>query len=267
MKKQRKLLLIGMVGVFLILMGWNTGFSAESPNAESPKENAGNSEVLRLPAQTSSPYTDSYTAAGRFSLGLSGFLGQGIDDIDVGKAENGKTISISGGGGVGGALTLGFDFSSNTGIDVSIGMQHSVLSPKVSNMEGSFNRTFLLSTVKYKIPVHMFSHPSQVNIGCGIGYYIPGKLDIDGSKVTNGGEHDIVEYDSAIGMHIIGEYEVFFVEGWSFMVGIKYSAVKYDANSVKRDGDSYPVAAITNGKVRELDGSGIDLILGVARYF
>lgn len=95
---------------------------------------------------------------------------------------------------------------------------------------------------------------------------MPDKLDLDGSQVP-GGSHDIIKYDNAIGFHITAEYEGFFSSNkWSWIVGVKYYHVTYDANSCTRNGISVPVDFYID-EIRELDGSGFDFIIAVAMHF
>jgi hypothetical protein len=199
----------------------------------------------------------------RFRFEPSFFIGIGTDSIDVGITTTGETVSISGGGGVGGAITLGYGFYTKLDIDLTFGYQHSGLSKDVENADGSFNRTLLLGTLKYKIPVFL---NTGLKVGGGIGYYMPDKLDSDGSQVP-GGTHEIVKYDDAIGFHIAVEYEGFFSSReWSWIIGVKYYYVTYDANSYTRDGISLPLDFLRD-ETRELDGSGFDFIISIAKYF
>ncbi|MGA1840607.1 MAG: hypothetical protein ACMUIU_08275 [bacterium] len=199
----------------------------------------------------------------RFRLEPSFFVGIGTDKIDVGITTTGENVSISGGGGVGGALTLGYGFYEKLDIDLTFGYQHSGLSKDVDNADGSFDRTFLLGTLKYKIPVYS---SGQVKFGGGIGYYMPDELDLDLSQVPNG-SHDIIKYDNAIGFHITAEYEGFFSSyEWSWIVGIKYYYVTYDADSCTSDGISFPVNFLRD-EIRKLDGSGFDFSIAIAKYF
>jgi len=128
--------------------------------------------------------------------------------------------------------------------------------------ELSFDRNILLATLKYKIP---FSNNQHIKVGAGLGVYMSGEWDVDASQVP-GGSHEIIEYDDAIGFHITGEYEHLFSSNWSWSIGAKYYNVTYDAKSATQDGISVPVQLVVD-EVREIDGSGFDFILAIARYF
>ena len=198
----------------------------------------------------------------RFRLELSLFFGGGTEDIDVGETTTGETVSISGGGGLGGAITFGYGLSSKLDIALTAGTQQSELSPRVVNADGSFDRQLLLATLRYKIP---FSHTIQFKVGGGIGYYSSGELDIDVSQIPGGG-HNIYKYDDTTGFHLTAEFERFFSPNWSWMVGAKYYNVSYDVKSCISNDVSIPVTFLAD-ELRSIDGSGFDLIIAIARYF
>lgn len=198
----------------------------------------------------------------RLRLEGSVFWGMGIDEIDIGKTDSGKTVSISGGGGPGGAFTAGYVLSREFDIDVSAGFQSGDLSEDVSNADGSFERKFLLATLKYKIPL---SDTGQIKIGAGVGMYMSGELDVDTSEIS-GGFHTITKYDDAVGFHVIAEHEKLFPSGWAWGIGIKYYNVNYDADSATLNKITVPTDFLSD-QVRELDGSGFDLMISVSKYF
>ena len=211
------------------------------------------------------PLTDAQDlldTSGKYKLGLSLFAGGGTNNLDAGETTSGEDITISAGGGVGLALTAGYGLSSKFDIDVSAGIQRSSLSKEVSNAEGSFDRALLLATLMYKIPR---SDTHQAKIGIGIGRYSSGELDVDGSDAP-GGTHEVIEYDDAIGYHIVGVYEAIFPSGWAGSLALKYYAVTYDAKSAKQNGTSYPPGMLID-KVRELEGNGFDVIVSFSKYY
>ena len=200
--------------------------------------------------------------AGKFRIeGVLGF-GGGLSSIDVGTTSKGDAVKISGGGGFGGMVTAGYGITPKLDIDLSLGTQESTLTPAVSNADASFSRNLMLVTLKYMIPLQQ---TSRIKIGAGIGSYKSGKLDVD--LVAAGGTHLIVNYNDATGIHFGGELEAFIRPDVSISLGLKYYSVKYSASSVTEDGISYPTSALTNSKIRDLDGSGIDLFAGMAKYF
>ena len=193
-----------------------------------------------------------------FKLQLDVFFGFGTTNILIGKTTNNDDINISGGGGVGGTLSLIYAVTEQIEVALSAGTQESSLSKKLDNGEGHFRRTMLLATVKDKIGL---TSDAILKIGAGVGYYIPGDLDIDASKVS-GGAHNVFSYKPKVGFHGVAEVEVQMSESFSLGMGIKYYSVKYDIDTFKSDGRSYPTSWITGSdrdKVLKLDGSGFDI--------
>lgn len=205
----------------------------------------------------------------RFEAAVGG--GAGSDEIDVAVTTTDEIISISGGGGPGFGVEVGYCPSSSVEIGGSVGYQVSGLSEKVANADGSFDRTFLRGTVKYRIPV---SPSGVIKVGAGGGYYLAGDLDLEMSKVPNG-HHDIFTYNSAPGFHVGGEYERYIsswsseTAGWSWGIGIRYYSVTYDLDSMTRDGMSIPLSLLKpvfKEALMELAGSGFDVFVQFALY-
>ena len=162
----------------------------------------------------------------KFRIEASFFGGSGFKEFDVFKKTGIEYLKLSPGGGLGAKLSLGYCLSSLFNINLELGIQNSIfygtISQKLENAAGGFSRTFLLGTLRYKIPI---TGKSSINIAGGAGYYM-GKLDIDASKIEGGG-HNIYEYDT-IGIHVISEYERFLSKfsflnaRWSWCIGLKY---------------------------------------------
>ncbi len=190
----------------------------------------------------------------RIDLGL--ILGTGSEKFDFGTTSSGDNFGISGGGGIGVYLNFGSHLDSNFDIEATMGYQKSDFRPAISNGDGEFTRTYLLTSVKYRIP---FSEDKQIKIGCGIGYYFSGSMETDTTQMTNGKELSI-SYDNSIGMHFTFEYEFFFTRSESITLGLKYYDVRYKANSVYVKGALNPLTGLNND-LRNLDGSGIDFVV------
>jgi hypothetical protein len=199
---------------------------------------------------------------GKVRLELTGFTGWGTKDNDIGTTTTGETVTLSAGGGDGAGLTLGYGLSKSLEVDLSVGYQKSKFSEDVANANGDFKRNFILGTLKLNVPLFK---STQLKIGAGAGYYTSGKWDTDLTKVA-GGSHTVIEYDNSIGGHLSGELEYFFSNTWSIIFGTKYYYVKYDAKSVKVNNVSLPVSYLKD-EFKKIDGSGIDVLLGVALYF
>ncbi len=199
--------------------------------------------------------------AGKMRLSLGAALGFGFDHVDVGITSGGEQVTISGGGGAGIGLGLGFGLSQDFDLDFDLGVQASVITPAVANAEGSFSRSFLLVTLKRKIPT---SDSGQFKVGLGLGSYNNGKLDVD---LTDAGKpHYVYEYKNALGFHVTGEFERFIGQTWSINLGAKMYFVKYKAKSFTQNGVSFPVDNQPSD-VKDLNGNGLDLMLGINMYF
>ncbi len=199
--------------------------------------------------------------AGKMRLFLQGALGFGFDHVDVGVTTGGDEVTISGGGGAGIGFGLGYGLSPDFDLDFDIGVQASTISPAVSNAEGSFTRSFLLVTLKRKIPT---SESGQFKVGLGFGSYNNGKLDVD--LTDAGGPHDVIEYKNALGFHVTGEFERFIGQTTSINLGAKMYFVKYKANSWTHNGAAASVDNL-NSNVKDFDGNGFDFLLGINVYF
>ncbi len=199
--------------------------------------------------------------AGKTRLFLTGALGLGFDHADVGTTTSGEQVKISGGGGAGIGFGLGFGLSPDFDLDFDLDVQASVLSPAVANATGSFTRSSLLATIKRKIPT---SESGQFKIGLGLGSYINGKLDID--AIDAGGFHDVVEYKNALGFHVTGEFERFIGRTTSINLGAKMYFVKYEVKSWTHNGVESSVDSLPSD-VKDLNGNGLDFMLGFNLYF
>jgi hypothetical protein len=203
---------------------------------------------------------DAKDTGGKFRIEPSLFAGGGLTKIDVGQNTKGDRVSISGGGGAGAGLTLGYGIAPRIDIDVTLGYEKGQLTPPAENATGSFSRTFYLATLLYRIPL---GDRSDLKVGGGGGIYKPGNLDIDATGVANG-SHDVITYENANGAHAVVAFEMFFADEMSLAFGLKYYSVTYKESSATRNG----APGFTFGsKVENLDGSGVDLSVSLAKYF
>jgi hypothetical protein len=199
----------------------------------------------------------------KLRLQLEGYLGFGLDSIKVGETSGGEDVKISGGGGFGGGATLGYGLSRSVDIDGTLGFQVSGLLPAVENARGTFSRSFLLATVKYKIP---FRENLQWKLGAGVGYYMGGELDIDIDQGILNGGHTVVDYKNATGFHATGELEIALQRNLVLAVGLKYYKVDYKAETATFNGISVPVSSLTD-EYRNFNGDGVDVTVGFGILF
>jgi hypothetical protein len=215
--------------------------------------------------ETEEQETFNLNTEGRGRIGAMFLAGFGLDDHVVGKTTEDSDVKISGGGGVGGALILGYSISSEFDLSAGFAFQQSNLRPKVENAEGKFMRTSLIATVKYRLPI---ATKGLLRFGAGIGYYMPDDLDLDMSNVSEGA-HNIYSYKSSVGFHISAEYEGFFSQDFSWTAGLKFVSVTYDLESAQSNGISVPIDALpqeTLDEIGELNGNSIDLTLSLNYY-
>lgn len=199
---------------------------------------------------------------GKLKLEVSAMIGGGGKSIDLGTTTSGDAVKVSGGGGAGLAITAGYGLSENLEFDVSLGGQSSTERPAVENADASFSRGFLRATIKYLVPVR---DRIRFKFGGGVGTYGGGELDVDTTRVV-GGSRNIVKYDSASGVHLSGELEALIRNDFTFVAGLRLYSVKYKANSYERNGVAQPVSTLRDD-VRNLDGGGADVFIGLAKYF
>jgi hypothetical protein len=197
-------------------------------------------------------------------------FGGALKKITVGSAHdnegNTKDVTIAGGGGEGGGFVLGYNFPKSYQLDIGVFFKKSRLIPtSITNASGSFKRTVITGTAKYVLSI---SNLGAFKFGAGAGYYMPGNLDLDFSKVPEG-EHIVCSYNNAFGLHLTVEYEhlykpeLFKTLTLAFSLGIKYYNVSYTITTSKVDGVH---VTFIESDFNELDGSGIDMYGSLVAY-
>ena len=239
----------GMLASILILLVLSGGGTAFAQTGEQPAPVVKPGEPLNT--------------ANKLRLQLEGYLGFGLDSVKVGETSKGDDVKISAGGGFGGGATLGYGLSRSFDIDGTFGAQVSGLMPAVDNATGTFGRTFLLATVKYKIPIR---ENLQWKFGVGAGYYMGGKLDIDIDQGILNGGHSVVDYKNTTGFHATGELEIALQRNLLLAVGLKYYKVDYKAETATFNGISVPVSSLTS-EYRDFKGDGVDITVGLGVLF
>ncbi len=200
---------------------------------------------------------------GRLRLEATVLGGIGFTNIKVGVTNKDEDVNISGGGGFGGSLGMTYWVSRAVDVNLMVGLQNSPLQPEVSNASGKFMRVLVLGTVKYGIPV---TSDGTLKFGAGAGYYSPGDLDIDLSKVTDG-DHNIFSYDGTVGFHVTADYDWILSDDITWGFGLKYTEVSYTLNKAQMGGAVVPQSMITGSdrdKVIKLKGSAFDLTAFIA---
>jgi hypothetical protein len=195
-------------------------------------------------------------------------MGGGFEQLNTGiVTSNGEQVKLSPGGGVGIGIQLGYLLlSSHWDFSIALSRQWSTMTPPVSNAEGTFSRTLIEPMVKYIITFK--DKNKSVNLGAGILFAQSGKTDLDAGKIQ-GGAHNIYSYSDATGLLIAAEY-LARRKNFGFHIGLKYYSVNYELASISSNGVNIPLAVIPPSlisDIREIDGSGVDLVIGIGFYF
>jgi len=230
----------------------------EPPPSE-PGQDLGQTELPPVPATATAP---PYATEGKLQLQFEGYYGLGIEANTVGVTSDGEDVKISGGGGGGLGVSLGYGISPHVDIQGTLGVQASALRPAVKNADGTFGRSFVLATLKYRVPIR---EGLQWKFGIGAGYYA-GEMDIDIDPGVPGAGHLVVEYKNAVGAHATGEIEIAIRERLFLAAGLKYYAVTYRADKVRFNDASLPVSSLKD-EFRNLNGDGVDITVGLGVVF
>jgi len=260
---------VGMLTIILFILvvsGVGTAFAQTegqaAPTIKTEEQAAPAAQPGEPPAPVVQP-GEPLNTANKLRLQLEGYLGFGMDSSKVGVTNKGDDVKISGGGGFGGGATLGYGLSRSFDIDCTLGVQVSGLQPAVDNADGSFTRSFLLATAKYKIPIR---DNLQWKFGLGAGYYMGGKLDIDIDPGIPGAGHSIVDYKNTVGVHATGELDIALRGNLMLAVGLKYYMVTYKADKATLNGVSLPVSSLKD-EYRDFNGDGVDITVGLGVLF
>ena len=193
---------------------------------------------------------------GRLRYEPAFFVGVAAKNIKIGKTTSGEDVTMSGGGGIGGTMCIGYSLTNTVDIDLAAGMQTSSLQPEVSNAEGSFRRAMVFLTGKYKIPAR---DNYLAKIGAGVSYYNPGTLTLELQSIGLGIWE--ITYKKPIGFHVTFDIELFMpknTSSWSF--GLRYGVVSYEPSRFALSGYTLPVYALSK-EFTDLKGDTLDLII------
>jgi len=261
-----------LVGMLVIVLGVLVIFGSGTAVAQTVEPAAPTATVEVQPVPPSKPDEgpvpvvrpgEPLNTANRLRLQIDGYMGVGLDSSKIGVTSNGNDVKISGGGGFGYGVTMGYGLSRSFDIDGTFGAQVSGLMPAVKNANGYFARTFFLASVKYKVPIR---ENIQWKFGLGAGYYMAGKLDIDIDPGLPGAGRTVVNYQNATGVHATGGIEIALQRNLMLDVGLKYYRVTYKADTATFNGASVPVSSLPS-EFREFTGDGVDVTAGVAVLF
>jgi len=190
--------------------------------------------------------------------GILGFGGGG-DDLPTGLVVSGtgKAITLNAGGGyeIGGGLGYKIDLSSS--VEFGASYRSSGLSENVSNAEGSFKRIPITVIYTYNFPIKTKDSLSgHFYLGGGAGMYMSPNAHIEGLGI----ELDY-DYANSMGFHGLVGWER--IEKPNVFVELRYVKVNYEFKRGTINGYN----AIPSSAYKNIDGSSIDLILGVKLPF
>lgn len=220
----------------------------------------GLTSAIVLATTTSSFAEDSSANKGNIYVGANMATGFGFKDDKIGTATNGDDITLSAGGGFGGSLYIGYVINPTFDVELSVGKQTSSMTP-VSNATGDFSRNTVLLSILMKKQV---AGKHNLKFGGGFGTYSGAKLEMtfDDINLINALKYE-QEYESATGVHVMLQDEFEINPSLYFVGGAKAYSVSYkEKKTFVVDGRT-----IDNTEVETVDGGGIDLMIGIVKYF
>ncbi len=214
--------------------------------------------------------SDTVDTSGRFRIEAGGLAGVGFDRKWLANDTNGEPVLISGGGGVGLLLTLGYGLSKRFDIDFTAAKQTTVNKHTVIDGDAEFERKYLLATLKYKLPyssgLDLFD--GQVKLGAGVGYYYSSNLTFNVENLYTGETSSYsIDYMPALGYHLTAEFEAFMPNDWSVTLGTKLYQVTYEADDETYSGFYFDSTYDSMTDLEGLNGRGIDFMLTLGKYF
>jgi hypothetical protein len=179
----------------------------------------------------------------RNRIGFNIGAGSGFKAIPIATLSDGSVAHISFGGGTGGNLEYGHEFSRYFDLGVDVGYSASSLDKTVDNGSMAFNRASLSVTPAVIVPLTP-RDKTRFKFGGGIDWFYYAALNFDLSKVS-GGVKDDWKYNNGIGEHLNISFEL--NTNYKFQSGNK----------------SYP----EGDDLVKPNGSGVDFLFGVYYHF
>jgi len=186
--------------------------------------------------------------------------GSGFKNVTIGFLNDGTKVAISFGGGSGGGLEYGYEFSRHFDLGGIIFYQSSSLSSDVANAKMTFTRAFLSVTPALIVPLTK-KDKTRFKFGVGLDWFFFSNLSTDLSKIS-GGFKDEWKYKNAFGEHLNITFELNTNnKRFSFSGQLKFYNVNY---SFDKETNGYvPV----DDDLEKPTGSGVDFLLGFAYHF
>jgi hypothetical protein len=199
----------------------------------------------------------------KFRVGFISIAGVGFNKIPLGETDAGDKVTISAGGGIGMGFDMGYVFNPSFELSVAYTYKMTDLSMVVENGSGSFEYGNLMVTGKFMKKV---KKRSSLNFGGGLDLFNAGTMDIDLSQVPDGARY-VYRYKTAVGCHVLAEFQFRFAKKWSLtagsnLYGVNYNQLKsFEVNSVSIPTD------LVGTDFQTLKGSGADLYAKISFHF
>jgi hypothetical protein len=199
----------------------------------------------------------------KFRVGFISIAGVGFNKIPLGETNAGDKVTISAGGGIGMGFDMGYAFNPSFELSVAYMYKMTDLSMVVENGSGSFEYGNLMVTGKFMKKV---KKRSSLNFGGGLDLFNAGTMDIDLSQVPDGARY-VYRYKTAVGCHVLAEFQFRFAKKWSLtagcsLYGVNYNHLKsFEVNSVSIPTD------LVGTDFQTLKGSGADIYAKISFHF
>jgi hypothetical protein len=190
-----------------------------------------------------------------FRISFISIAGFGFGKIPLGETEQGDDVTISAGGGMGLGFEAGYTINGLFELSAAYVYKSAELSVVVDNASGNFEHGNFMLTGKF---ISKIKAKSSLNYGGGLGLLNAGSMDLDFSKVADG-ERYVFKYNTAVGFHVLGEFQHRFTQKWSIIGGFTVYGGNYNhLKSFKAGSVSVPVN-LAPTDFQNLKGSGIDI--------
>jgi hypothetical protein len=190
-----------------------------------------------------------------FRISFISIAGFGFDKIHLGVTEQGDDVTISAGGGMGLGFEAGYTFNGLFELSAAYVYKYGELSVVVDNASGYFEHGNFMLTGKF---IARIKAKSSLNYGGGLGLLNAGTMDLDFSKVTDG-ERYVFKYNTAVGYHVLAEFQHRFTQKWSLIAGFTIYGGNYNhMKSFTARSVSVPVN-LAPPDFQNLNGSGLDI--------
>jgi hypothetical protein len=199
----------------------------------------------------------------KFRIGFISIGGVGFNRIPLAETDKGERVTISAGGGIGLGLDIGYTFNQAFELSAVYIYKATDLSIYTENASGGFEHGNFMVTGKF---ITRIKKRSSLNYGGGLGLYNAGSMDLDFSKVPDGARY-VYKYKTAVGCHLLGEFQFKFGKKWSLTAGCTLYGVNYNhMKSFQVNSVSFPTD-LAGSDFQSIKGSGTDIYAKISFHF